>query len=298
MADEASTQAASAAPAAVVEATPAQESAAPAEQATEGAASAAETVQAQQPAEADIWARLAEVDPDELIQNHPRLQGKLGALAQKQAQKDLERFKSDWQQEQDRKQAAAEAKRKRDELTHLAQTDSEALAKRWMETATEDDYNDFLNAKYQEWERGALGKYNAEIMALYQDEEVREAFEAADDATKAKMWWENYQGQGSLAKLTKAITEVVADRRAEKRAEARAEELYRARAEAARRDGAAEAAARDAAEQGRPDLNLSSGVPGGRIFSNADVAAMSLADYLKNEDVIEEQRRLGVFKIV
>lgn len=85
--------------------------------------------QSQQPTEPDIWGRVSELDADELIRKHPKLAGKLGDLANKQARQLAAAEKERWEQDQQKRLAEREA----EELDQLAESDPYALAERVLE---------------------------------------------------------------------------------------------------------------------------------------------------------------------
>lgn len=70
-----------------------------------------------EPANDDIWDRASALDADELLRRHPKLQGKLGSLAQKQAQKEAERLADSIVE---RRLAEKEAASERQRLEELA----------------------------------------------------------------------------------------------------------------------------------------------------------------------------------
>ena len=233
--------------------------------------------------ETDIWARLAEADPDEVLRRLPRLQGKVGALAQSQAQKQLDAFKAE--QAQAARVVAEQADRA--ERQRLARENPDALAERVLveeatRTAAEQD-----QSRWQAQQEALASHLQEQLNGVYAIPVVKELWEKGDDAAKAKLDWRKYP---TFAAFVESVAEAVA----ESKADARAEVLAKARVEAMTRDGRVQRMAGEAQANGA-DLGLG-GIPGGRLYSAADLASMPLEEYRKNRASIEAQAAQGLIK--
>jgi hypothetical protein len=235
--------------------------------------------------EDEIWARLSELDPDEVIRRNPKLQGKVGSLAQQQAQRALA------QRDQERMAEMAQQARQREraELRRLAEENPDALAARVVA--------DTARAEMAERDRSLAAqavdrehqKLAGELNALYQKPIIREIWEQADEATRSKLNWTNYD---SIPDFMDAASDVISDYRAEKKAGAKAEELAKKRFEAYQKDQKVEAVKSDAATTAS-DLNLDGLSSGTRIFTRAEIKAMSLDEYNQHQSAILAQSRAG-----
>lgn len=246
--------------------------------ATPATDSAAESVAA------DPYALIADLDPDELVKRFPKLQTRIGHLAQKQAQQQaqaqMEAFRAD-------QQRLAEVQRQQEQLAEM-----EALARQDPEAPlSQKVLSDTLKQrsqaqKLEEWkalrEDMARG-VQKQIEAVYEKPEVKALWDAADEATRKRM---DYRTYADFSDFVMGVSDVLG----EARVNARADELAKARIKAMEATNKI-AAATNGAE--RPDLGLGDGAPGARRFSRSDIASMSLAEFKKNESEIDRQAREG-----
>lgn len=251
-----------------------------------GAESSATTGQtAPKPSWKDV--DLTQVDPHELIQAIPALQGVIGNMSQRQAQQLARQMAQDEQARQAAANEAARLKAARDEKRRLAQEDPDALAQVVTEEVTREEYQDWQREIRRSMQSEFQGYLAGEVQEVYNDPEVQEVMKAADRETLAKLDWRNHRGLSSWFRTVNALV-------SEHRAEKRATELSKARKQASDKESVVDAA-RDGAGDGI-DLGLAGSVPGGRIFTRSDLETMSLEDYRKYKKVIAVQEREGRIK--
>jgi hypothetical protein len=213
----------------------------------------------------DIWAKVLELDPEELIRKNPKLQGKLGALAQllgqRYAQETSQRYEQQIAEGRERERIANErAERKR-----LAENDPDALAARVLA--------DEARTEFQEQQRQLLERQRSEMSrslatrldAFTQKPIFAEAWEAATPDERKKLDWTNYR---EIDDFFADAAEVISEHRASKKADA----LSAKRLEAARKESAIEGVKAEAAN-GRADLNLDGMSTGEHIFSESEIRA-------------------------
>lgn len=251
----------------------------------------------EQTAEFD-WSRLETVDLDELIQKAPklkdRLEGKAGALAQKQAEKlARERFEG-WQREQHTRLQAEAHQREQDELRRLATEDPDKLAERVLtqdeqrRKQAEDRQRE--QATFDRFQREVGGHLEAQLQDIYSEPEFKELWESSDPETRRALDWKSHP---SFAKFTAALARAYADHHASERAET----LAKSRFDAHLLD---EQARRMKAEgKDRPDLALQAAVPGGKLYTREDLARMmssreGRAEWKANKHIIDQQIAQGL----
>lgn len=243
---------ATAQPAAVAEVAP------PSEATVDTAGAAAATLD-------DIWARVAELDPEEMIRKNPRLQGKVGALAQQQAQR--ARAESDAAHN-----ARMEATRVADEratMRRLAQEDPDALALRVQADLARTEYQEqqqrLLDAQQSEMSRSL-----AERLDRFQSKPIfLEAWNEVTPADRERLKWTNYR---EIDEFFEAAADVIAEHRSEKKSAAKAETLAVKRLEALQKERAIDGVKAEAAD-GRADLNLDGMSSSDHIFSESEIRA-------------------------
>lgn len=258
----------------------------------EGEAPAAEA-----PSAEDLfWAKFNETDPDELIKRNPRLQGKVGALAQKQAQQAeaaaTARLRAEHQAEQTRQEAAL----RQAELLNLADTDPDRLAERFKEDAAKQRQSDIEEAQFDRWKSNVSNGLEAQYNEVYDDPEFREIFDASDDVTKASFDHHNHPNVKSWMRV---LTNAYADHRVKSQVEKRAEEIATKRIAAATKSDQIENMASEASQG--IDLGVGGATPGGRIFRRSELAEMKRtsegrAEWKKHREAIEYQADHGLIE--
>lgn len=213
----------------------------------------------------DIWARVAELDPEEMIRKNPRLQGKVGALAQQQAQ----RARAEADAAYNARVEAARVAEERATMRKLAQEDPDALALRVQADLARTEYQEqqqrLLDAQQSEMSRSLadrLDKFQSKPIFL-------EAWNEASPADREKLKWTNYR---EIDDFFEAAAEVISEHRSEKKAAARAESLAAKRLEALQKERAIDGVKAEAAD-GRADLNLDGMSSGDHIFSESEIRA-------------------------
>lgn len=243
----------------------------PAAEAAEAAAPPVEST-AEQAAGAqaeDIWARVSELDPEELIRKNPRLQGKLGALAQQQAQRARQEAEADYQRQIAEQREAARIAEERATKRRLAQDDPDALAARIQAELAQQEYQE-QQQRLLEVQRGEMSRALADRLDKFQAKPIfLEAWNEADAETRQKLSWTNYR---EIDDFFEAAAEIIADHRSNKKSAAKAEELANKRLEALQKERAVEGVKAEAAD-GRADLGLDGVSTGDHIFSESEIRA-------------------------
>jgi hypothetical protein len=203
---------------------------------------------------ADPYASVADLDVDELIRRHPKLQGKIGALSQKQALAEIQRLTRQRQMEQEAQMERA----RREELRQLARNDPDRLAEVVQRDLRKEDVQARERELWMRFQRETGGQLESQFNEFYQRPIVKEVWAKTDDATRAKLDWRNYDSVGEWAE---AAADVLAEHKADSKA--------RKRVEAATKSGRVEAMAGEASEG--VDLGLGGMVEGGRRFRRSEI---------------------------
>ncbi len=237
--------------------------------------------------EVDIWAKLSELDPDELIRRNPRLQGKVGSLAQQQAQ----RLASEIEQKNAARIAAQAEASRRAELRRLAEENPDALATRVVADLAQQEREERERASITRTTESLHQQLAQELNSFYDRAIVKEVWEHATPEMKQKLTWTNYN---DIPSFLEAASDIISDYRAEKKSTTKAEELAKKRYEAMVKE-AQLAAVKSDAESGT-DLNLDSMSSGTKIFTRQEIRDMSLEEYRKHKTTIAAQRAAGLIK--
>lgn len=238
--------------------------------------------QAPKPSWKDVdW---SQVDPRELIQNVPSLQGVIGNLSQQHAQKLARQLAQEEQARQAAADQAARTKESREMKRRLAQEDPDRLAQIVSEEVTREEYNEWQADLRRSMQAEFTGYLSSQVQEVYNDPEVQEMMQGADRETLDRLDWRSHDG---LASWFRAVNALISEKRAEKRAE----DLFKARTKAAGKEAVVEGAREDAGDG--VDLGLAGSIPGGRVFTRADLATMDLATYRKYKNIIAVQEREG-----
>lgn len=217
------------------------------------------------PSVEDIWARVAELDPEELIRKNPRLQGKVGALAQQQAQ----RAKAEAEAAYNARMEAARIAEERATMRKLATEDPDALALRVQADIARTEYQEQQN-RLLEAQQAEMSRSLAERLDRFQSKPIfLEAWNEVTPAEREKLKWTNYR---EIDEFFEAAADVIAEHRSAKKAEAKAEALAAKRLEALQKERAVEGVKAEAAG-GRADLNLDGLSSGDHIFSESEIRA-------------------------
>lgn len=123
----------------------------------------------------DFLTRLRERDPMEVLKADPRLNGKIGELAEKQTKKALEAARKEWEAEQETRRAAEEREREQrrrdEELLRLADEDPVALAERVKNDKQRESEEKTKQADLQKQIKsihdGIYGGINQQLIAIY-----------------------------------------------------------------------------------------------------------------------------------
>jgi hypothetical protein len=239
----------------------------------------------------DIWAKVLELDPEELIRKYPKLQGKVGSLAQQQTQREIQRLNSEWEQRRTADLEERAKQQRRAELRQLATSDPDALAARVVTDLTQEELQDRDRRRIAQVREEHYQQLAGELNSFYRKPIVEEVWAQADADTRAKLTWTNYN---DIPSFLEAAADIISDYRSEKKASAKAESLAKQRLEALQKEAKIEAVQADA--QGKTDLNLDGLSSGTRIFTRAEIQAMSLEEYRKNASAIMAQSRAGYIK--
>ena len=236
----------------------------------------------------DIWAKVAELDLDELIRRNPRLQGKVGSLAQQQSQRAISEF-----QTRQTAELAEQAKRtERAELARLAREDPDALAARVVTDLAKTEFEENNRSQAARAVEAEHTKLANELNALYEKPIVKELWDQADADTRAKMTWTNYN---TISEFMEVMSDVISDYRAEKKVGTKAEELAKKRFEAMVKESKIEGVKSDA-ETAASDLNLDGLSSSEHIYTPAEIAAMTLEEYRQVKTKIRAQAAAGYIK--
>lgn len=241
--------------------------------------------------ENDIWAKLAELDPEEIIRRNPRLQGKVGSLAQQQAQREAQRLRSEWEQ-----QRTAEANRraeqaKRERLRQLAEADPDRLATEVVADLARTEQEERERERLAQTQNQLHAQLAQELNSFYQRPIVQEIWKQADAETQQKLNWTNYD---DIPSFLEAAADIVSEFKAEKKVSTKAEELAKKRFEALVKESKIESVKADAEQT--TDLNLDSRFNGQKIFTREEIKAMPLEEYRKNKSAIRAQVAAGLIK--
>jgi len=213
----------------------------------------------------DIWARVAELDPEELIRKNPRLQGKVGALAQQQAQ----RARQEADAAYNARIEAARVAEERATMRRLADTDPDALAVRIQADLARTEYQE-QQTRLLEAQQAEMSRSLAERLDKFYSKPIFvEAWNEASPADREKLKWANYR---EIDEFFEAAAEVIAEHRSNKKAESKAEALATKRLEALQKASAVDGVKAEAAG-GRADLNLDGLSGGDHIFSESEIRA-------------------------
>lgn len=237
-------------------------------------------------AKPDPYAALAEVDIDELIRRDPRLQGKIGNLAQQQSAREIQRIMRDRQAEEERQMEQARIA----ELRQLARNDPDKLAQETLKDLRTKEQKAREMELWQQFQQQTSGQLEQQLNDFYNQPAVKEMWAKTDDATRARLDWRNY---GTVGEWNAAASDILADFKADKLAEAKARKLV----EAAQKSGRVEAMADEASEG--VDLGLGGLAPGGRRFRLSEINPRSpnfigMDAYRKNQAAIEAQIDQGL----
>lgn len=236
-------------------------------------------------ADDDRWAWLDGVDPDELIRKLPKLQGKVGARAQQQAEKIATERIDKLQADQRATQQQAAETAEREERQRLARENPDALAEKILADEAAREERALEQQRFVEQQNQMAQHIETELNAVYSRPAVKALMDSGDEATRNRLNWRNYR---TFAEFVEGVGEALTDHRAN----AKAEELAKARLEAMQRDGQAGRFRTEGA--GGADLGLSGGVPGGRLFTREEIADMPLDEYRKHKGAIAQQAAAGL----
>ncbi len=238
----------------------------------------------------DMWARVLELDPDELIRRNPRLQGKLGAMAQQQSQRATQEAEARYNEQIATAREAQRVAEERSTRRRLAETDPDALAAKVIA--------DEARAEWQEQQKTLLDTQRGEMSraiatrldAFYNKPIFKETWEAATPDQRTKLSWTNYR---EIDDFFEAAAEIISDHRSEKKAEV----LAQKRLEALQKEHAVEAVKAEAAN-GRADLNLDGLSTGEHIFSQSEIKAnVGNSDWRKaNLSKVNAQAAAGLIR--
>jgi len=215
--------------------------------------------------EIDIWAEVSKLDPDELIRRYPSLQGKVGSLAQQQAQRQIAAYQQTVDAQTRQEREAAE----RAEMRRLAQDNPDALAQRIQTDLIAKEYQEqqqrLLDAQQNEMRRAVAERLDR-VMAKPIFQEV---WNNSSPEVRAKLSWTSYN---ELDDFFEAANDIISDYRADKKADEKAEKLAKSRLEALQKEGAVEGVKTDATAGGA-DLNLDGLSTGDHIYTQQEIAA-------------------------
>lgn len=212
-----------------------------------------------------FWARLAEVDPDEVIRRSPKVQGKVGALAQQQTQKAVRDTDARYQTQIAEAREATRVAEERATRRRLAEQDPDALAAKILADTALEEYQE-NQTKLLQAQRGEMSRALADRLDKFQAKPIfMEAWTDATPEQKKRLDWTQYK---EIDDFFEAAAEVISDHRSEKKADA----LATKRLEAMRKEGTIEGIKADAAAGGA-DLNLDGMSAGSHIFSEAEIKA-------------------------
>lgn len=235
-----------------------------------------------------FWARLSEIDPDEIIRRNPRVQGKVGALAQRQSDQARRQAEQEFQGQLASIRDARATEDERARLRQLATTDPDKLAEATLTKLAMDEFNDTQRKMLSDQQAQMSQALAGQLNRFYERPLFQEVWEQADADTRAKLSWTNYQ---DIPSFFEAAAEIITDFRSEKKAST----LANKRLEALQKDAKLSQVTADA-DAGQPGANLDGLSNAGHVFTQAEVSAMDMPTFSKNKSVINAQYAAGLIR--
>jgi hypothetical protein len=212
--------------------------------------------------------RLAQLDADFILKNHPQLQGKVGVLAQKQAQeltaKELRKREED-----------AMAFRKyteEQELLALAKEDPDLFASEFIRKQQEEQKQEINRQERARMEEQFANELASEFEGLYEMPLLKNLRDKGDAEVKRRLNWQNYN---SIREMVWGMIEVAIENGA------KSSDLRDAMDTLNRREALI-------TDKGLGDTGLSPNPSTGR-FTSDQVANMDIQTYIANKDKILNQ---------
>lgn len=237
----------------------------------------------------DPYAAIADLDPDELLRRHPRLQGKLGALAQQQAQRQVAQLQAQQQAAAQAAAAEAEERMRLQNWSHLAEQDPGQLSQEIGNYQRQQEIQRQQSAQIDQARAQMAQELTNQFNAVYSQPEIQQVIaETKDPAILEQLDWRRYPNVASYITATaRVVGQHYAAREGDRLANERLEALRRS-----------QSAQRFAGEAANGVGQTVAGAPvGGHIFSEDELKAMSVEDWRKHKAEVERQRQNGTLRL-
>lgn len=248
------------------------------------APSGATATQSEQQSPADIWAQVANLDPDELVKKHPRLAGRLGTMSQKQAERLAAQQVEAYRQQEAARFAAEQLQRDAQERIRLAREDPDKLAERVLAEEARSAEASREHDTWRRYEDETRTRLQAQIDAVREQPIFKEVAEHGTEVQQKALDYRQYR---DFTAYVTGVAEAVADYRAAKKAD----ELAKARLEALQADSKTQQFRREGANGA--DLGLGGGPPGVRDFTPEEVANFTPDEWRKYKAHVLAQAEAG-----
>lgn len=176
------------------------------------------------------WDKLKAIPPEELLEKVPGLNGKIGRLAQQQAQRAIQEERARLRQEQEQAQREAEAQRRLEERDRKAIEAPDELAEDWLKEREAAKAQQAQNAYRERFRDEMATRLAADYDAVLEDPEIAALFEAAaDDEERFTLHW---RGNETTTEWVKRLAKSLAKDQAKREIETvkgQVEELAKAR---------------------------------------------------------------------
>jgi hypothetical protein len=258
--------------------------------ASDAASTPPAATEASTPTLADPYALLADADPEELIRRFPKLQGKLGALAQRQASQQAAAIREEYE-----RQKADELERQRIAyLRDLAKDDPESpLSQAVLKQAIEDERRraeaERQQLNRQQWDamtQQMAEGLNKQLTAVLEDPKVKEVWQSGDTETRRRLDFKSYD---SHTAYVLGVASVLAEHDLQRQAD----KLAKAREKAA---DASDKVAEIKKTAERPDLGLGGAAPGTKIWTRSELRNIDPADWKTHKAEILRQQDEGLIR--
>ncbi|MFN8525111.1 MAG: hypothetical protein U0821_18600 [Chloroflexota bacterium] len=239
------------------------------------------------PDDQDIWAKVTELDPEELIKRHPKLQGKIGSaaqkLAQRQTQETLDRATREAAAQQQKQQQAAD----RAKLRELADSDPDELARVIKERESRAEADEASASARAEYEQHVARQVQQQIDDVWNDDDSQEFLASLTEDQRQAL--NPYSGKfQSFGQWTKSFIKA---RTAYERTKLPQSKAVQERVAAEMKDQRLEQMTNE--EPLGANLGVGGVSPGGQIFTASQIGAMSPEEYAKNRAAILAQYQSG-----
>lgn len=146
-----------------------------------------ENQETHEPSESNFDEYLLSLNPEDLLRKHPGLQGKFGALVDKNAREIAARERA----EERRRQQEAEERQEEEELVRLAREDPESAAPALAERIARQRNQKANNERETQIRQEYGSMLDSEMNAIYETPIMAEFANVMSDEQLATLWWKN-----------------------------------------------------------------------------------------------------------